>query len=99
MRKHVLEISVALCMTCLVALAAAIYWVNLNSQENDRKQVEANSTAIIVGCKNTEELRAVVREIMVTVVAFVKETNPERVPTYQKIIDEKLQPDGCGREK
>jgi hypothetical protein len=94
-------VSLAFIILALALTGSFIYTVRVasESREADRLFSTENRQAIISECLEREDLKAVVREIMVNVIAFNERTGTpdalERAQVYRHIVSTRLTPESC----
>jgi hypothetical protein len=83
-----------MCMAALVVLGVTLWRVDATSDQADLALAMENRRAIIEGCLQREELRAVVREIMEAVIRFnLEDGSPaalRRAEAYQLLVETRL---------
>lgn len=91
--------SVALCAAALIVLGFALYQVNSGADADARRFAVDSRKAIVHNCREVEELRSVIREIMEAVIRFNIEDGTagslRRAEEYARIVEEKLMPVEC----
>jgi hypothetical protein len=94
-------VSLAFVILALALTASFIYTVQVSSEsrEADRQFAAENRQAIVRECLKREDLKSVVREIMINVIAFNERTGTpeslERARVYRIIVLSRLTAESC----
>lgn len=102
-KETLLEISIVVCIVCMVLLGAAIYRVNSVSGERDREFDRASRDSIVFNCKEIESVKASLRSVFARLTTFnLQAQTPAadlRARLYADFVHDYFSPSACPRKE